>query len=204
MVSTRQRGRPRKFDREEALIAAIHVFWQKGYDGASMKDLTSAMGINGPSLYAAFGDKKTLYLEAIEAYVTNDACKPLVAFEAEPEIQLAVLAFMESAIEGVAGCEHEARGCFLGSCVATTAGEIQGVEQLLSDAIEATENKIAGRFDLEKKAGNLPPQFPSRERAALMLDLRQGHAFRARAGLSIQAMSVGLQYRAQMVLGAPS
>src|SRR4051812_23312840 len=62
------RGRPRSFDRERALQHAMEVFWKQGYEGTSIHDLTAAMGINPPSLYAAFGDKERLFLEAISRY----------------------------------------------------------------------------------------------------------------------------------------
>src|ERR1700748_1008212 len=62
-------GRPREFDREAALQAAMLVFWRKGFSAASMNDLCEAMGIRSPSLYAAFGSKEALYLEAIDHYV---------------------------------------------------------------------------------------------------------------------------------------
>src|SRR3984957_21258566 len=62
-------GRPREFDREAALQAAMLAFWRKGFAAASMNDLCDAMGIRSPSLYAAFGSKEALYLEAIERYV---------------------------------------------------------------------------------------------------------------------------------------
>ena len=64
------RGRPRSFDRDQALDAAMRVFWAKGFAGSSMADLTAAMGIASPSLYAAFGSKEGLYAEAIERYET--------------------------------------------------------------------------------------------------------------------------------------
>src|SRR5947199_232850 len=64
----RARGRPRSFDREQALERAMEVFWGKGFEGASLSDLTDAMGINPPSLYAAFGDKEQLCIEAMERY----------------------------------------------------------------------------------------------------------------------------------------
>src|ERR1700712_2532842 len=62
------RGRPLSFDRDAVLEQAMHVFWERGYEAASIADLTSAMGITPPSLYAAFGDKAKLFLEAIERY----------------------------------------------------------------------------------------------------------------------------------------
>src|SRR5512138_3569574 len=70
------RGRPRSFDRDAALDAAVKVFWSRGYEGASLAELTEAMGINPPSLYAAFGDKEGLFLEAAARYEAQlrDAC----------------------------------------------------------------------------------------------------------------------------------
>ena len=62
------RGRPRNFNMDQALDRALDVFWRKGYEGATLCDLTAAMGINPPSLYAAFGDKEKLYLEALGRY----------------------------------------------------------------------------------------------------------------------------------------
>src|SRR5215475_13264083 len=62
-------GRPREFDRDAALEAAMLLFWRKGYGETSMPDLCEAMGVRSPSLYAAFGSKEALYLEAVERYV---------------------------------------------------------------------------------------------------------------------------------------
>src|SRR5262245_63600804 len=66
-------GRPRAFDRDQALERALDVFWRKGYEGASLSDLTEAMGINPPSLYAAFGNKEELFGEALNRYMERHA-----------------------------------------------------------------------------------------------------------------------------------
>ncbi len=200
MIITKKVGRPRAFDRDEALKAAIKVFWAKGYDGASIKDLTDAMRINSPSLYASFGSKQALYLEAIESYSVDDACAPLVAFEGETEIERAVQAFMEAVIDDATAEESGVKGCFLASCVATSAGEVEGVQPLLRQAIEKTDRRLAARFDLEKAKGRLPESFPSLERARLLFDLRQGHVLRARAGLDPKTMLSDLEHRVRMVL----
>ncbi|WP_373634732.1 TetR/AcrR family transcriptional regulator [Yoonia sp. SS1-5] len=184
MTVTKKVGRPKKFDRDDALLKAIGVFWKQGYEGASMKLLTDEMGINSPSLYAEFGDKHALYLEAIERYAQNDACAPLVALETEPDIAKAVRAFFEAAIDYSTHHESGARGCFLATCVATSAGHIDGTATLLRDAIETTDTRIAARFDMEKARGTLPASFSSRDQAKLLFDLRQGIVFRARAGYS--------------------
>ncbi|MCG8363180.1 MAG: TetR/AcrR family transcriptional regulator [Pseudanabaenales cyanobacterium] len=181
-------------------MAAVQVFWNKGYQGASIKDLTDAMGIKAPSLYAAFGDKLNLYRQAIERYAANESCAPLVAFESETDIYQAVRAFIEAVIDYATQHESGVRGCFLSSCVATSAGEVDGVEEFLRTAIQETDARIAKRFDLAKENGALPHDFPSLERARLLLDLRQGYIFRARAGLKGDAMKTDLDYRIRMVL----
>src|SRR6266481_5755440 len=66
-------GRPRAFDVDQALEAALKVFWAKGYEGASLPDLTRAMGINRPSLYAAFGNKQSLFKKALQRYINGHA-----------------------------------------------------------------------------------------------------------------------------------
>ena len=71
------RGRPRAFDADVALERAMHVFWAKGYEGAALSDLTGAMGINRPSLYAAFGNKEQFFRKVLDRYATG----PLAYFE---------------------------------------------------------------------------------------------------------------------------
>lgn len=200
MSITKKAGRPRAFDLDQALMAAVQVFWVKGYEGASIKDLTDAMGINAPSLYSTFGDKRELYLQAIDRYANTDGCAPVVAFEAEPDIEKAVRGFLESAIVYATAHESGARGCFLASCVATSAGEIEGVKELLAKAIAETDARLAERFETEKQKGTLPQDFPSRERASLMLDLRQGYVLRGRAGCSADALTKDLEHRVKMIL----
>jgi len=204
MIDTKKVGRPKTFDRDDVLAAALSVFWAKGYNGASMKDLTSAMGINGPSLYAEFGDKESLYHLAIDSYVTNDACEPLVAFESEPDIKKAVSAFMNAAIDYATSHPSGARGCFLASCVVTNAGQIDGVEQRLKQAVRDTDIRLSERFEVEKTKGTLPADFPSLERARLMFDLRQGYVFRARSGCSPDELRVDMDYRVRVILMSPA
>src|SRR4051812_42751972 len=80
---TMAKGRPREFDTEKALERAMHVFWRKGYEGASLTDLTEAMGINRPSLYAAFGDKAALFRRALDKYAAGPGSQVALAL-AEP------------------------------------------------------------------------------------------------------------------------
>ncbi|HEX5959426.1 MAG TPA: helix-turn-helix domain-containing protein, partial [Hyphomicrobiaceae bacterium] len=87
--SAAQRGRPREFDTEKALDRALEVFWRKGYEGASISELTDAMGINRPSLYAAFGNKEDLFRKALDRYSAGPAAYAYKVFE-EPTARAVV------------------------------------------------------------------------------------------------------------------
>src|SRR5687767_835312 len=93
-VASRGRGRPRAFDREEALAQAMRLFWRKGFEATSISDLTAAMGIGSPSLYAAFGSKEALYVEALHHYGEN--FEPLVwdGFRSAGPAREAVMAYL--------------------------------------------------------------------------------------------------------------
>ncbi|HEY6816782.1 MAG TPA: TetR/AcrR family transcriptional regulator [Croceibacterium sp.] len=101
------RGRPREFDVEEALAAALRVFWEKGYDGASLTDLTEAMGITRPSLYAAFGNKEELFKRALDLYETEKLAYVGAALAAPTARGVA-----QRMLEGtIANITSECRGC---------------------------------------------------------------------------------------------
>lgn len=200
MNDTKKMGRPRTFNEGEALLAAMNAFWTKGYDGTSMKDLTAAMGISGPSLYSAFGDKRELYLKTIDHYADVDGCAPIVAFESEPDITKAVKGFLESVILFSTAEQGGAKGCFLASCVSTSVGEVEGVAERMELAIAGTDERLAKRFDHEKDLGNLPADFPSKARAILMHDMRQGYVFRTRAGWTAKALLRDIDERVDMIL----
>ncbi|MBN9887330.1 TetR/AcrR family transcriptional regulator [Pelagibaca abyssi] len=176
------------------------MFWAKGYDGASLRDLTGAMGITGPSLYAAFGDKRALYLKTIDHYCEADSCAPIVAFETEDEIGAAVRNFLLAVIHMATEHESGAKGCFLASSVVTTVGQVDGVAERVESAIEETEKRLAARFDREIAKGTLPPDFPSRERAALLFDIRQGYMFRGRGGWDAERLRRDVDARVRLVL----
>ncbi|WP_299508476.1 TetR/AcrR family transcriptional regulator [uncultured Roseobacter sp.] len=199
-IDTKRKGRPREFDEVAALDAAMQVFWIKGYDGASMKDLTKAMGINSPSLYAGFGDKRELYLKAIEHYTENYTSKSMRDFEEEEDIEKAVRSYLLGAIERGTMPDPIAKGCFLASSVATSSGEVEGAKELLLVAINDTDHKFELRFEAAKKQGALPADFPSKSRAHLLSDLRLGHAFRARAGADKETLTAEVDQQVRSVL----
>lgn len=200
MTDTKKMGRPRSFDYDEALLNAMSVFWAKGYDGASLRDLTKAMGITGPSMYAAFGDKRELFLKTIDQYADVNGCKPVVDFETEENIEKAVRGFLEEVIIHATDSGYGSKGCFLASSVSTNIGQIDGVDERVRKAIDDTDQRLSQRFEREKEKGTLPQDFPSLERASLLYDIRQGYMFRGRAGSSAESLRKDLDHRVKMVL----
>ena len=201
MNNPKKMGRPRTFDEKTALEAAMNAFWAKGYDGTSMKDLTSSMGISGPSLYSTFGDKRELYLKTIDHYADIDGCAPVVAFEQEPDVVVAVRGFLETVVHYSTQQEGGPRGCFLAQCVATSVGEVEGVAERMEKAIKDTDERLAKKFERAVAAGNLRPDFPCLKRAQLLHDMRQGFVHRSRAGWSAETLLEDIDDRVQMVLG---
>ncbi|WCP67761.1 TetR/AcrR family transcriptional regulator [Vibrio tubiashii] len=104
-------GRPKSFDKEIALEKALDVFWTQGYDGASLKDLTQAMGINKPSMYATFGNKEQLYFQAVEMYKNREGAPFFSALE-QPQIRDVIETIFSRTAE--AKCSNEKnKGCLM-------------------------------------------------------------------------------------------
>lgn len=198
--STKKSGRPRGFEADDVLDAAVEVFWRKGYEGASLDDLTSAMGINRPSLYGAFGDKRTLFLQALDRYGTEIGNKPMEALCAEQDIKRAVTRFFEISLKNQTRKGDCAQGCMLATCGSATAETLPEARQKLMDALEMSQALLEQRFASEVELGNLPADFPVKERAILMLDLMQSQGYRARAGASTRSLASQISMRVATVL----
>src|SRR5215467_8279144 len=97
-------GRPREFDRDEALQHAMELFWAQGYEGTTLSDLQKAMGsITAPSFYAAFGSKEDLFREAVELYKTQQGAPVLKALLEGPTARASIEAMLRAAVDGVCG-----------------------------------------------------------------------------------------------------
>src|SRR5205823_4335567 len=105
------KGRPREFDMDKALDRALKVFWRKGYEGASLPDLTKAMGINRPSLYAAFGNKEALFRKVLDRYVEGPAAYVRAALN-EPTARAVAERLLAGAIDLLADPRNP-RGCLM-------------------------------------------------------------------------------------------
>lgn len=173
-TSTAPVGRPRAFDLDMALDKALEVFWQKGYEGASLPDLTEAMGINKPSLYAAFGNKEQLFLKAIERYESlhanffYDSLNLPTAYQVAEQILL-------GAAEEHSKTGHP-RGCLVvqGALACSDGG--QGVRQALIDRRRQGFEQLAARFERAQQEGDLSAEQDARVLAGYILTVIQGMA----------------------------
>ena len=154
---TRERGRPRTFDLDEALDAALQVFWREGFLSASLSDLTAAMGINKPSLYAAFGDKQALYLAALERYAAQHLGALAQRLDENPDGRAAVHAFLR-ALSALFADPALPGGCFIvnGSADSGAITMPKPVESALQQALRRNEGLLRARLERAAAVGQLP------------------------------------------------
>jgi AcrR family transcriptional regulator len=147
-------GRPREFNVDKALDRALKVFWRKGYEGTSLPDLTKAMGINRPSLYAAFGNKEQLFRKALERYQTGP-----MAFLSEALCQPTARAVIEAIFSGFVRMQRDrdkARGCLVVSGALASSEEAETVRRELVQLRQAIVKAFRERFERAVQDGDLP------------------------------------------------
>jgi AcrR family transcriptional regulator len=177
--NARPRGRPRSFDERYALEKAIQVFWSKGYDGVTIDDLVAGMGVGRPSLYAVFGDKRTLFLRVLKAYAERKGALAAKALLSPGTLRDSLAAFLRLTVE-TATEEGSARGCLL-ECVAPLVNDAE-VQQFLQNAVAGATALVEGRFRDGISAGEIPSDFPVAIRASQLVDFARGLTMRARIG----------------------
>ncbi|WP_208328278.1 TetR/AcrR family transcriptional regulator [Paraburkholderia caballeronis] len=178
-----RRGRPRNFDRDAVLDRAMQTFWKLGYEGASIADLTAAMGITAQSLYAAFGSKSALYREALGRYRDTAGAFPARALTEETS---AVAGFERLLNEAATEYSRprRPRGCMISTgvlvCAAENRDEAKHVAQLRRDTIGLFRQRLDAAID----AGELAPDADSAGLARYLGAIVQGMAVQAQDGAS--------------------
>ena len=175
-------GRPRAFDMDQALDQALHVFWEKGYEGTSIADLTEAMGINPPSLYAAFGNKETLFKKALDRYEARRDEIFEEAFAA-PTAREAIERLLESAAERLSGKDGPS-GCLMVQAALCGSEECDSVRKDLATRRAQSEILIRKRLERGKKEGDLPKDADLVSLARYLATVTQGMAVQAAGGAS--------------------
>jgi AcrR family transcriptional regulator len=173
-------GRPRAFDKDQALDKALHVFWAKGYEGTSVADLTEAMGINPPSLYAAFGNKEALFRLALQRYeATRDA------FFAEAFAAPTAREAMERLLFGIAEAlsdRSKPQGCLMVQAALSGGEACEAVKKDLACRRNAGEVMIRERLKQARKEGDLPTDADPVALASFIATVTQGMAVQAASG----------------------
>ncbi|RFA30950.1 TetR family transcriptional regulator [Alkalilimnicola ehrlichii] len=181
------RGRPRSFDRLTALRRAMEVFWDKGYERASMADLTAAMGINSPSLYAAFGSKEALFKEAVELYVATEGSGIWDNVNAAPTARQAVEEVLRSsAIAFTRG--EDARGCLVVLAAPQAHGAAPAIDEELKRRRQANIDALKVRFEQAVAEGELPQGFDCAAVATYMVTVQHGMSIQARDGATREVL----------------
>lgn len=178
--AARKTGRPRTFDAETALDKAMKVFWEKGYEGSSLPELTEAMGMNRPSLYAVFGNKENLFRMALDRYgATHD---PLFhAALKEPTAR----AVVEHFLRGNADAQTETdkpHGCLVINGALACSDDALPIRNSLIERRAASEEKLRERFERAKVDGDLPADSCSEQMARYVMTVSNGMAVQAAAG----------------------
>lgn len=178
-----ERGRPRSFDTDTALEQATQVFWRHGFTGTSLSDLTEATGLSKPSLYAAFGDKESLYLHCLERYVARQVALQAELLEQEPDARRAVERFMRT-MAAMQSDPSLPGGCFVvnGTADCGNPATPQAVEAALRKVSGSTTERLQQRLLQAERAGELPPGLDAARLARLFSAVLTGMAVMSKAG----------------------
>jgi AcrR family transcriptional regulator len=176
------RGRPREFDIDRALDRALKLFWRKGYEGTTLPDLTKAMGINRPSLYAAFGNKERLFRKALDRYAEGPAAYIREAL-AEPTGRAVAQRLLDGTIDVVTDPRNP-RGCLMVQGALACGDAAESVRKELVSRRSAGVAAIRARFERAVSEGDLPADSDPADLARYIMAVMHGIAVQAAGGAS--------------------
>ncbi|WP_424211688.1 TetR/AcrR family transcriptional regulator [Streptomyces sp. BI20] len=176
-----RRGRPRSFDRAAALRAATLLFWRHGYEGTSIADLTRAMGISPPSLYAAFGDKRSLFSEIVADYGREWGAELWAAWSGPVDARSAFAGILRAAARSYTDPAHPG-GCLVISAAVSCGPGATAVEEELRAVRVGNREVLEERLRAAEAAGELPAGADPRTLAVYFAGVVQGMSQQARDG----------------------
>lgn len=174
------KGRPREFDLDEALGAALRVFWSKGYEGASLTDLTDAMGITRPSLYAAFGNKESLFRKALDLYEREKLAYVGEALKA-PTSRQVVERLLRGALE-MQTSDCNPRGCMRVIGSVSCSPEAESIRADLTARRKSSQEALCARLEQARADGDLPDGCDVEGLCAYVGAILQGMSIQAGSG----------------------
>ena len=176
----KSRGRPRVFDMDEALEKALKIFWARGYEGTSIAELTETLGVNKPSMYAAFGNKEELFYKALLRYASgpvafvNDALK-------EPTARKVAETFLFRAAEFLTDPQHP-KGCMIVQGALSSGESAELVRNILIKFRKSYEDQLAERFTKAISDGDLSSKANPKCLAKYLATIHQGMSVQATSG----------------------
>jgi AcrR family transcriptional regulator len=179
-------GRKREFDSDVALDAAMHVFWQKGYIGASLMDLTESMKISKPSMYRAFGNKESLFVKTTQRYIDTKMKSHIkLLFEEGLSLKQRLKNHMMSIVD-MQCSEQQAKGCYLVLCQSELVSGVipKQAEQILVAAEDLPMKLYADLFNSDAEAIELGLNIKAHENSLSLYTMLKGTAAMARSGVS--------------------
>ena len=175
------RGRPRGFDRAAALRLAMESFWEHGYEGTSIGDLTARMGIRPPSLYAAFGSKEALFREAVALYEDMEGEPPLQALREAPTALAGVEAMLRANVRSYT-MPGRPTGCMVVLAATTYTPSTEGIRDFLAEQRRAGTAAVEERLVRGQAEGDVPPGADTGALAAYVMSVQYGLSLQARDG----------------------
>lgn len=185
-TAAKPRGRPLAFNQDEALDKALNVFWSRGYEGASMSDLTEALGINKPSIYAAFGNKEALFRKALERYTSGPAAFVAEAMQ-QPTARQAAEKLLMRAVDFFSD-KNTPNGCMIVQGALTCGQSSHAIQQELIAYRSHFESSLSKRFELAKTHGELAPNVNTKQLAKYIATIHQGMSVQATSGATRQEL----------------
>jgi len=173
-------ARPRTFDEDKVLDAAGDAFWARGYEATSTRELSAVTGLTASSLYAAFGDKQTLFRRAFDRYLGQTLHERMTRLGGLPSPALAITTFFHEMIErSLADPQH--RGCLLANSAAGAAPEDTKLKEAVADELKRIERFFQDRFTAGQAVGEIPAKHDAADAAANLLAVLMGIRVFARA-----------------------
>ena len=173
-------ARPRSFKNDDVLDAAIECFWRRGLEGTSVRDLAAEMGINGPSLYNAFGDKRSLFVQSLERYAARSMRERIERLECQQTPKAAVQMFFQEVIaRSLSDPDH--RGCLIVNSALEVAPHDRELRKVVIGYLGEIENFFARCLERAKDAREIPKSVEPGDTARLFLGLLLGLRVAARA-----------------------
>ena len=197
----KRRGRPRAYDPETAVARAAATFWKAGYAGTSLDDLVAATGMNRPSLYAAFGDKRDLYLKTLDYYREEGNELTRRALAGDPPLRVFLKRFYGNALDLYLG--DGPRGCYTIGTAATVAAVDDEVRAFLADRMRGADDFLKGQIEKAKARGEIPRDADAAALAYLATATLHTLAVRSRAGIARKELNALVDAAIKVICAKP-